>query len=125
MIRFLCTPPLLAQYSGASGSSLPSGAVSRTVKSPEGRSVRRHQAPPFSCGRPAAGEPVIDSDGVVWLIESVEDVPGLNTFEVNVVKITQSDTGCPGPLTHHFSKFEFETFCQEKGIQLAEGKRKK
>lgn len=77
--------------------------------------VGRHGQKPAP-RKPAAGDALIDADGVVWLVETVtEEGPG--AFLATIVKITRSD-GDENAVSYRLDAAEFAAFCDDKGITL-------
>jgi hypothetical protein len=70
--------------------------------------------------KPILGEALIDSDGVVWLVESVQD-RGDAGYTTSVARITKTEGDGQPTSVLNMSREEFATFCNSKGIQLRGG----
>ena len=89
------------------------------IQSPVDKSGAQHHGPARP-RRPIVGEALIDTDGVVWLIESVQPVHDAD-FIAHVARITNTTATPNEPTSHHLSRSKFEAFCRIKGIVLRGG----
>lgn len=113
-----CLPPLLmAAARHGSSAVYSSGLPSRTGHiSPPGKGESAQPAPQRL---PIIGEALIDADGVVWLVEALEDNGA--GYVTNVARVTQTEPEDPEPTSHQLCRAQFEAFCRNKGIVLRGG----
>lgn len=118
MINPFGNPPLLAS---AAGPGAPRGfpGAGPLVKRQCGSQPERRAV---ALRKPITGEALIDSDGVVWLVESVRDKGDNGCYLTSVARITRTAGGDDdSDALHDLSRDEFATFCNTKGIILRGG----
>lgn len=119
-----CLPTLQMSCAatGASGMFAASLPADKRSGQAGGRTPPQRSGP-AAPRRPIVGEALIDNDGIVWLVESVQPQGDGHDFVTNVARVTRTEATATTdqPVSHHFTRPEFEGFCSAKGIVLRGG----